>query len=93
MLYSRKGERTGGEMIRQEIKQPAEAYEILKLMRTATGMSLAEMAELANLSKTSIHEIENGQVDARFANILNLAQLCGVKIVLEYRAPCEESAK
>lgn len=58
--------------------------EILKKLRKSQKITQRQLADYANLSVTSIGEIERGEVDVRLGHLIRLLKLSGGKLKIEY---------
>lgn len=62
------------------VESPADLLFAMKKARKIRGITQKDLSAFADLSPTSVHEIESGQVDPRLSHILAMLQLCGVKL-------------
>lgn len=53
----------------------------LKRLRLANGLSMQALANLAEIEKSQIVRIENGQVDARISSLVVLSHALNAEIV------------
>lgn len=56
---------------------------LVKSNRKKAGLSQIELAELAGVGKTLIFDVENGQTNVRFTNLLKVLRVLNVKISVE----------
>lgn len=56
---------------------------LIKSSRKKAGLSQIELAELAGVGKTLIFNIENGQTNVHFANLLKVLRVLNIKISIE----------
>ncbi len=66
-----------------EIEGIDELLAILKKHRKRIGLSQEQLGQFANLSTTSVGEIERGEVDPRFSHLLKMLKLCRLKLYVE----------
>jgi HTH-type transcriptional regulator/antitoxin HipB len=57
--------------------------EIVKTTRKKAGLTQLELAELAGVGKTLIFNIENGRINARFENLLQIFRVLNIKLNVE----------
>ena len=72
-------------MVREQISDSSQVLKVLREQRKAQKISQQKVAQFANLSTTSVGEIERGEVDPRFSNLLKILTLFGIRIYIEYR--------
>lgn len=75
----------GTGMVREQISDSSQVLKVLREQRKAQKISQQKVAQFANLSTTSVGEIERGEVDPRFSNLLKILTLFGIRIYIEYR--------
>jgi transcriptional regulator with XRE-family HTH domain len=66
------------------IESSKELGQLLKEIRKKQKITQRQLAEYANISVTSIGEIERGEVDVRFCHLLDLLKLQGAKLKIEF---------
>lgn len=69
--------------MRTEIQDIQQAIEILKDHRKMQGITQADMADFSGLHRKAIGKIEGHGADPRLSSFLKLAQLLGIKVILE----------
>lgn len=70
--------------ISKTIESTKELGQILKALRKKQKITQRQLADFANISVTSIGEIERGEVDVRFGHLLKLLKLSGGKLSIEF---------
>lgn len=60
-----------------------DAVQKLAEKRKSLGISQKQLAQFANLSTTSVGEIERAEVDVRLSNLLDLFRLCKIEVYLK----------
>lgn len=58
---------------------------LIKSSRKEAGLSQLELAELAGVGKTLVFNIENGQTNVHFENLLKVLRVLNIKITVESR--------
>lgn len=61
-------------------KRPATFAGRLRSLRTAAGLSVADLAERANLNKSAVYHLERGLREPAFATACALADALGVPV-------------
>ncbi len=56
---------------------------LIKSNRKKAGLSQLELAELAGVGKTLVFNLEKGQVNAQFENLLRVLRVLNIKIHAE----------
>ena len=56
---------------------------LIKSSRKRAGLSQIELAELAGVGKTLVFNVENGQINVKFANLLKILRVLNIKISIE----------
>lgn len=56
---------------------------LIKHGRKKADLSQVELAELAGVGKTLIFNIENGQTNVHFANLLKVLKVLNIKLLIE----------
>ena len=56
---------------------------LIKSSRKRAGLSQIELAELAGVGKTLVFNVENGQINVQFANLLKILRVLNIKISIE----------
>ncbi len=56
---------------------------LIKASRKKAGLSQIELAELAGVGKTLIFNVENGQTNVHFSNLLKVLRVLNIKISVE----------
>jgi HTH-type transcriptional regulator / antitoxin HipB len=56
---------------------------LIRSTRKKAGLSQIELAELAGVGKTLIFNLENGQANVQFTNLLKVLRVLNIKISVE----------
>ena len=56
---------------------------MIKSSRKKAGLSQLELAELAGVGKTLVFNLEKGQANAQFENLLKILRVLNIKIYAE----------
>lgn len=58
--------------------------EMLKQMRTESGITLQELADRIGTKKSTLSRMENHAVDVRFSTIQKIAHACGKRVEIVF---------
>lgn len=74
----------GAEIRQVEISEPDQLLSLIKKNRKSKKIAQKEISTFANISLTSVGEIERGEVDVKLSNLLKILNLCGINLYAEY---------
>lgn len=63
--------------------------DIILFHRKRSGLTQQELAELAEVGKNLVHELENGKLGVRLENLLKVLQVLNIK--LDFQSPLRDS--